>query len=75
MRAIRRRTRIAFLTRQALPLHADAPGLALHPGPLGPRRIVAYMLIMSAGQFCHPILVFVEMKTDDGLIHALLAFQ
>ncbi len=33
------------------------------------------MLIVPASQLCHPILVFVEMETGDGLIHALIAFQ
>lgn len=33
------------------------------------------MLIVPASQLCHPVLVFVEMESGDGLIHALIVFQ
>ena len=36
---------------------------------------MAHMLIVSTGQLRHPVLVFVEMESGDGLMHALVAFQ
>ena len=33
------------------------------------------MLIMSAGQLGHPVLVFIEMESGDSLVHPLLTLQ
>jgi hypothetical protein len=41
-----------------------------HPGPIRHRWLVAYMLAMATLEVGHPITVFVQMKSDNGLLHA-----
>jgi hypothetical protein len=40
------------------------------PGPIRHRWLVAYMLAMATLEVGHPITVFVQMKSDNGLLHA-----
>lgn len=40
------------------------------PGAIHERRLMAHMLPMAACQLGHPITMFVEMVSDNGLIHA-----
>jgi len=39
------------------------------PIPVRPRGIMAYVLEMAASEFRHPVLLFVLVVTDDGLLH------
>ena len=43
--------------------------LRLGPRATEPRRVVAYMLIVSASKLCDPVLNIVKMEPDDGLFH------
>src|SRR5690606_28367044 len=49
--------------------------LGHHPGPILPRRGMPYMLAMSAGQLCNPMLFFIQMKTDNCLLHGKPPFE
>lgn len=40
------------------------------PGPTGPGRIVAHVLIVAAGELGYPVLLHILMKSDDRLSHA-----
>lgn len=40
-----------------------------NPRPIHERRLMAYMLAMATGQVGHPVPLFVEMKSNNGLIH------
>ena len=47
-------------------------GLADHPGAIEKGRLMSHVLPMAAGQFSHPISVFVLMIPGDRLLHTLL---
>lgn len=66
------RARVALLAFQPPPQHARASLPGQHPGAHGPGRIVAHVLEMPAGQFRDPVVVLVEVKTGDGLLHVLV---
>jgi hypothetical protein len=40
-----------------------------NPGPIRHRRLMAYVLAMAALEVGHPIAKFVQMKSDNGLLH------
>lgn len=42
------------------------------PRPIHKRRLMPHMLPMAAGQIGHPIPMFVEMVSDNGLVHEIL---
>jgi hypothetical protein len=44
--------------------------LCQDPGPIRHRRLVAHVLTMATLQIGHPITIFVQMKSDNGLMHA-----
>jgi hypothetical protein len=43
------------------------------PGTIGPRRIVANVLVVPALELRDPVLFFVLMETDDAPVHDLSA--
>jgi hypothetical protein len=43
--------------------------LSQDPGPIRHRRLVPHMLTMAALEVGHPIAKFVQMKSDNGLLH------
>jgi hypothetical protein len=49
--------------------HAGTAFRRYHPRAIGPRRIVADVLVVAAREFGHPVLLFVEMETGDRLVH------
>src|SRR5688572_13354052 len=68
-RAIPRCADIAFPAVQHLPEHLLATLRRDHPGPVGPRRIVADVLVVAAFELGHPVLRFIEMKAGDASFH------
>ena len=40
------------------------------PGPIRHRWLVAHMLPMAASQVGYPIAIFIQMKSNNGLMHA-----
>src|SRR5690606_37538177 len=61
----------AFFTVQQHSEFFFAPLLGHHPRTVLPWRGMPYMLVMSAGQLCNPMLFFIQMKTDNGLLHGI----
>jgi hypothetical protein len=47
-------------------------GLGRHPRPIDERRLMPYMLSMPAGEIGDPIALFILMKADDLLLHAVM---
>jgi hypothetical protein len=41
-----------------------------NPGTIRHRRLVTHVLTMATLQIGHPVTIFIQMKSDDGLIHA-----
>ena len=39
------------------------------PWAIHKRGLMPHVLPMAAGQIGHPVAVFVEMKSDNGLVH------
>jgi hypothetical protein len=66
---IGRRSGIAFRAVQPVAEPAGPPRFGDHPWPLYPRRIVAHVLEMAARQLRDPMVLFVQMKSGDGLLH------
>ena len=63
---------LSLIATFALHHGSDAFGsfrLAQHPFADGPRRIVAHMLGVAAGERGDPMLLFVLMKAGHGLLH------
>lgn len=61
----------AAVALEALELEAEKLCAALgcgDPGTHLPGWIVTHMLAMPTRQFCHPVTLFVEVVTDDGLL-------
>jgi hypothetical protein len=61
-----------FIAAPAIQHRAQARSTSLlgrHPLPNRPRRIMPYMLVMSALQLRHPVILFVAMKADDRTPH------
>jgi hypothetical protein len=52
---------------QHLTDHSAAPFNGNHPGSLNPRRIVAHMLVVAAGELGDPIAFVVLVKAYDRL--------
>lgn len=40
-----------------------------HPWPIGHRRLMPYMLPVSAGKIRHPVAMLILVITDNRLIH------
>jgi len=38
------------------------------PGPVDPRRIMSYMLVVAAFKLCHPMLFLILVKTRNTLL-------
>ena len=45
-------------------------GLGHYPGPLGPRRLVAHMLVMAAGKLGHPVVFLILVIANDWQVHS-----
>ena len=44
--------------------------LCQDPWPIRHRRLVTHMLTMATLKISHPITIFVQMKSDNGMMHA-----
>jgi hypothetical protein len=42
------------------------------PRPIHKRWLMPHMLSMTAGQISHPVSMFIEMISDNGLVHDIL---
>jgi hypothetical protein len=67
------RSALAELARERLTKGGGAAFGRDDPGAIGPRRIVANVLIVPALELRDPVLFFVLMKTDDASVHDLRA--
>ena len=65
------RTLIALPTGQDLTEGAAAPCNRCDPQAVGPRRIVADVLIVSTFKLSDPEVLVVSMKANDSLIHGI----
>jgi hypothetical protein len=45
------------------------PFLCQDPGPICHRWLMAHMLTMATVQISHPIAIFIQMITNNGLLH------
>jgi len=58
--------------------HRVSTGFGNYPRPTDQWRTVAHMLIMSTGQFSHPVILFIPVVPHDWLLHrhtALAGFE
>ena len=46
------------------------PFLCQNPGPIRHRRLMTHMLTMAALEVGHPIAIFIQMITNNWLLHA-----
>jgi len=60
---------LTMLTPKALAEIPAPSNCADHPWPIHPRRLMTYVLRMSAGQISHPVADVVLMKPDNWLSH------
>lgn len=51
--------------------HGVAARFGNDPRALGPGRVMPYMLKVTAGQLGDPVVLFILMVSDDGLLHGL----
>lgn len=64
--------RLAFVTLFAIqrkPQHLFAPGCGRDPFADRPRRVMADMLVVSAGQLSNPVPLIVNVVPGNGLLH------
>ena len=67
--AIERLTTIAFQAIQRFAEPCGAFGLRQDPFTYCPGWVVPNVLVVHAAQFCHPIALFIGMKSDNRLLH------
>lgn len=53
--------------------HGLAACRHVDPGPVDPRRIVAHMLMVAAGEFGDPVAGVIQVKAGDSLLQELIA--
>ena len=51
--------------------HSGAPFRCDNPGPVGPRRIVANVLIVTALKLRYPMLLLVLVEANDRSVHGV----
>lgn len=68
-RIIRRSAFVTFFAIERVAQHLLSAFGRNDPGPVGPRRIMAGVLIVAAGKLCDPIIQFVPVKSGNHLLH------
>ena len=61
---------VALLAVQGLSKMLFPAFLCQDPGPIRHRRLVTHMLTMAALEVGHPIAIFIQMITNNWLLHA-----
>ena len=60
---------VARATSENLTKHSGAAFRRDDPGPIGPWGIVANVLVVTAFQLCHPMMLFVLAEANDPSVH------
>ena len=61
--------RVALAARKGLAESLGPTFLSDYPGPIGPWRIVAHVLVVTALELGHPMALLVLVETHDPSIH------
>ena len=69
LRPVARHVLVAFTTVEWRAQGRVAAFLRLRPWPVEPGRVVANMLVVATGKLCDPVPGFVQVESDDGLLH------